>query len=385
MQFKAMAAGAIIGWGLAVLLAMWALSLLAFRQSLLRLWREPMLKQPVVIIESDDWGPGPDQQVIRLQEINAMLSRYQDNTGRCPVMTVGIVLSVPDRAAIQRDGFERYRRLTLANPHCHALLTVLQDGAQQRVLALQLHGMEHLWPPAFMRLAQQGNEVRRWLRQVGDTETETLPPAVQSRWIDGSTLPSLPLEPSAIQAAVQEEIAAFTELFSQSPTVAVPPTFIWTPEVERAWAAGGIRFVVTPGRRYTGRNPQGQPANVDRQMLNGEIGDGGVRYLVRDIYFEPTFGHQAERALMEIRKRYRLGRPALLETHRFNFLGEKSVHQRSLHELERLLSSLLRELPDVRFMSAEELGEAYRRGDSELFAQHWLARIQVWLRRLATS
>jgi hypothetical protein len=79
-----------------------------------------------------------------------------------------------------------------------------------------------------------------------------------------------------------------------------------------------------------------------------------------------------------------LGRPALLETHRSNFLGEKSVHQHSLQELERLLSSLLRETPDVRFMSTEALGKAYRQGDSELFEQRLPKRVHVWLRRLAT-
>ena len=28
-------------------------------RTLIRLWREPALAAPVVIVESDDWGPGP--------------------------------------------------------------------------------------------------------------------------------------------------------------------------------------------------------------------------------------------------------------------------------------------------------------------------------------
>jgi len=370
-----------------ILLAIFAAELVAvwrYRVILVRHWREPVLKYPVVIIESDDWGPGPAEQASRLVEIGAVLSRYSDRDGHPPVMTISVVLGAPDVAAIQEGGFRRYQRVTLADPRYRELLTVFQNGVRQGVFALQLHGMEHLWPPTFMRLAQQDGAVSRWLEQGDYAETETLPPAVQSRWIDGSTLPSQPLDATAIAAAVREEVMTFQEIFGSSPTVAVPPTFIWNSEVERAWAADGVQFVVTPGRRYTMRNPHGQPAGVDRLMFSGEIGEGGVSYLLRDIYFEPTFGHQAEQVLAEIRQRWRLGRPALLETHRSNFLGEASAHQHSLQELQRLLDSVLREWPQVRFMSTEELGQAYRRGDSELFEQRLPKRVHVWLRRLAT-
>lgn len=355
-----------------------------YRRNLLDHWREPALKYPVVIIESDDWGAGPLEQADRLREICAVLSSFHDASGRCPVMTIGVVLGAPDTATIQRNGFKHYQRITLSDPRHSELLAVFQDGMRQGVLALQLHGMEHLWPPAFMRLAQQDDEIRCWLKQGDSAKTETLPAPVQSRWINGSTLPSSPLEPSAIQAAAREEMTAFGKIFGRPPTIAVPPTFIWTAEVERAWAAEGLQFVVTPGRRYTARNAQGQPADIDRQIFNGEIGDGGVCYLVRDIYFEPAFGHQIEQVLTAIKQHYRLGRPALLETHRCNFLGDEKAYRRSLQALEQLLDGVLRELPEVRLMNTEELGEAYQRSDSELFEQRWPARIHIWLRRLTT-
>jgi hypothetical protein len=36
----------------------------------------------------------------------------------------------------------------------------------------------------------------------------------------------------------------------------------------------------------------------------------------------------------------------------------------------------------VRFMSTEELGEAYRQSNAELFERRWPVRFHVWLRRL---
>jgi hypothetical protein len=370
---------------LPILLAAGAVgSILVWRYGaiLIRHWREPVLRDPVVIIESDDWGPGAAEQAERLAAVCETLSRYQDATGRHPVMTVGLVLAVPDAAAIRQGNFAHYQRRTLADPRYAEILNVLRDGVHRGVLALQLHGLEHLWPPAFMKLARQNGAVRRWL-ESDDAATETLPPSVQSRWIDGSALPSRPLAASAIQNEARGEVAAFARLCGRPPVVAVPPTFIWNSEVERAWATAGVRFVVTPGRRNTGRNAQGQPGGVDRWMSNGEIGDGGVCYLVRDLYFEPTFGHQAEPVLAAIRERAQLGRPALLETHRCNFLGAVAVSENSRRELERLLAGLVRALPTVRFMSTEELGEAYRRGDSEFFEQRVTMRMRVWLRRLA--
>ncbi|HAZ61106.1 MAG TPA: hypothetical protein DCY89_05990, partial [Gammaproteobacteria bacterium] len=76
---------------LALLPAAWVLTLafLALRHGpLLRAaWREPYFLDVPVLIESDDWGPGPAWQASRLDELAALLSQQQDSVGRAAVVT----------------------------------------------------------------------------------------------------------------------------------------------------------------------------------------------------------------------------------------------------------------------------------------------------------
>ncbi|NWG74418.1 MAG: hypothetical protein HXY24_07395, partial [Rubrivivax sp.] len=113
-----------------------------------RAWREPVLRHPVLIVESDDWGAGPLEQAAALREIAHVLARHRDATGRTPVMSLALVLAVPDGMAI-RSG-EAYRRVALDDPRFEPVRQALRAGRERGVFALQLHGLEHYWPPALL-------------------------------------------------------------------------------------------------------------------------------------------------------------------------------------------------------------------------------------------
>jgi hypothetical protein len=59
-------------WLLGMILVLWL-----YRQDLLALWREPMLRHPVLIVESDDWGAGPLTQAEGLERLSGILSEYR--------------------------------------------------------------------------------------------------------------------------------------------------------------------------------------------------------------------------------------------------------------------------------------------------------------------
>ncbi len=375
-------------------LALAAGLLFAWRRSLLALWREPAFKMPILIVESDDWGAGPPAQAFALDAIRACLERHHDATGRPAVMTLALILATP------RPGMAGFA--SLMDSSQQATLAAIRSGKERGVFALQLHGMLHFWPHALRAAALDQAEVRAWL--AAPELTEHLPSHLQSRWIDASTLPSRPHTPEEIQAAVNDEVEAFNQLFgdfvgaglpaiysdgwaasfSPTPLVVVPPTFVWTREVEAAWAASGVRVVITPGRRWTARDAQGRPASADCNMHNGERGEGGVIYLVRDEYFEPLLGHRPEQALEALAMKTRLGRPCLLETHRSNFLAETGGDLSSaLIELDTLYAIALRDYPMLRFASCSELGQAIRIGDAHWIEQNGLRRFTLLLRRAA--
>jgi hypothetical protein len=366
-----------IGWLALVWLSVVGATLVYFRRDLRAIWHEPVLRHPVMIIESDDWGAGPvAAQAAALRELTALLSRHRDRLGRHPVMTLALVLAVADGPAIRRDG--RYHRRLLDDPLFSTVRQAIEQGRDAGVFALQLHGLEHFWPENLMTSTDPS--VRNWLVDDMPGTTERLPSHLQSRWVDASVLPSRPLDSSVMEAAVTEEVEHFRGLFGTPPRVAVPPTFVWTETVERAWARAGVEFVVTPGLRSACRNAVGLPDCDSGPLYNNQPGDG-VRYLVRDDYFEPERGHRAERGLAALARKWAQRRACLFETHRSNFIGDAASCSRHLAEIERLYSLALDRYVDLRFVSTEELGRAFQTGDPGLLENKTRVRLSAWLSR----
>jgi hypothetical protein len=354
----------------------------AFRRVVAAAWREPVLRRPVLILESDDWGYGPVEQAQTLRRIADVLARFRDDTGRHPVMTLGVILAGPDTAAMRALGVERYRRLTVADEPLVAVRAAMLEGAECGVFALQLHGREHYWPDCVMRAAADRQSLRAWLTSPGIPRTEQLPSELQSRWMDAVALPSRPLPADRVRSEAAAEVGAFADTFGRVPDVAVPPTFAWTRDVEDAWALAGVRTIVTPGRRSESRDANGRFVYDDAEIRNGDLGKGDCLLLVRDVYFEPALGHDHRRAAADVVARTRLARPALLEIHRMNFLPPGAAADRALDEIDRLIGHVRALLPDVRFMSTSELAEHYRNA-SDLFDKRLVARVHFLLRRLS--
>jgi len=372
--------------GIVTIIGSWiflaALVLLALnRGALVALWREPVLKHPVLIVESDDWGAGPPEQAEQLARIEAVLSSHADRAGQKPVMTLGVVLGVADGARILADELRHYHRKLLGQAEFAATLAAIRQGTESRVFALQLHGEEHYWPPALLAAARTLPPVAAWLTSSEPPRTEALPAPLQSRWIDATELPSKPLPSREIRTAALGEAADFQNIFGKGPKVAVPPTFIWNDAVEAAWSEAGVQFVVTPGRRYLARDATGEPIAGGAAIVNGDRGAAGITYLVRNDYFEPAHGHRAERGLAALAAKTRAGRPTLLETHRINFLGDAALADAAIRELDRLFALALRAFPNLLFLSTEELASQMRRGDPRLIERRLSARLHIWLRR----
>ena len=353
------------------------------RRTLQRLWREPMLRCPVLIIESDDWGPGPSTDAEALLRLAEILGRHRDARGRGAVMTLGMLLAVPDTEKIRQADGRRYYAALISESRFSPILAAIRHGTDEGVFSPQLHGMEHYWPEAVMKGSRDQESVHSWLVQNGVPRNEDLPAALQSRWIDGSILPSRELPDEQVAAAAAREMEVFRQTFGTKPSVVVPPTFVWTDAVEAAWSSSGVGVLVTPGTRYFARDGSGKLVGEGEPLYNGETGVNGMVYVVRDDYFEPALGHRAKRALAAIEAKSRVGRPTLLESHRFNFTGSSAQTDDALRETELLLRLVVERFPGVRFISTAELASAMARADPDLVERGLPSRIRTWLARSA--
>lgn len=374
---------------LAALLLCWiaatALMITLYRKPLLALWREPVLRVPVLIIESDDWGAGPDEQADALNTLQNSLLQHQDRHGQPPVMTLGVILAVADTTAIKAtlDASGKptqYHRISLANTALSKVRQAITAGHDAGVFALQLHGMEHYRPASLLQAAGNDKRVADWLTGPPLPTTEPLPSPLQSRWTDSSTLPSESLPQPEIEALINEEASTFKDIFGQPARVVVPPTFQWTVAVEQAWSDAGIRTLISPGSRQTHRDADGKLSSDGSRHANGGQGCGEIRYLIRDAWFEPAMGHNAGKGLRALRAHTDLKRPTLLETHRFNFLGEQC--DASIAELGKLLRGALKHHPSLRFCSSEQLSAHLRSQDPAWVDQRLSSRCSAFLQRI---
>ena len=367
------------------ILALWfvttgVLMLLYARRVIIAAWREPVLRRPVLIIESDDWGAGPAEQARAIKEIARILSNYTDRDSRRPVMTLGMILATADRKKIRTSG--SYHR-QLISRHTHGpLLEAIKNGVEMGVFSVQLHGMEHFWPPALLTASKTDKTVMMWLERSSESPTEDLPSPLQSRWVDASVLPARRLAVDAVRQAAREEVDTFQDIFGITPFVAVPPTFVWNEDVESAWADAGVGVVVTPGCRFETRDEKGRPAGRGAPIYNGQLGEKYIVYLVRDVYFEPSFGHTAKQAFEALLSKTRLGRPTLFETHRFNFLGPDEESRHALAEMESLLRVATKSLPDLAFLSSARLAAILKNGDPKWLELGFWRRMHVSITRL---
>jgi hypothetical protein len=359
--------------------AVWLGLLLWYRRPLIAYWREPAFRVPVLIFESDDWGPAPPDHAEMLSAIAGLLAEFSDRTGHHPVMTLAVVLAIPEPGQEPSAGLSE---LTLADPQFRPIVEAMEAGVRAGVFQLQLHGRSHYWREALVAARESDTGVARWLAGSDTWHTEALPPELQSRWEPRIAGNPFQIADETASAAAAQDARLFRECLGTEATIAVPNRFDWNPAVERGWAQAGVRTVVTPGR-YFGHRGQFGPPNSFELITNGMQSEN-VRYVVRDQYFEPFKGHTAADGLRALAVNTALSRPTLLETHRANFL-DGALRDRSLALMRELLAGALERCPGLRFLSTAELVDAIDARRPDLIDQSLRARVTAWCARNRTQ
>jgi hypothetical protein len=104
-------------------------------------------------------------------------------------------------------------------------------------------------------------------------------------------------------------------------------------------------------------------------MHNGyllEDAGSGEKYLIRSCSFSPgpPNGVDGKECFAQIRKSFMRQLPAVIDTHRIYYASaiNPEMAERTLSELDALLSEVERAYPDVRYLTSTELGELLTEG-----------------------
>jgi len=345
-----------------------------------------------IIIESDDWGSirMPSIEVFNnltragvcldnddgaiynkydtlatykdLECLLEVLSGFRDSTGRSPVFTPVSLVANPDFDRIRDEGFQTYYYETLPGtlkryPGCENVLSLWKEGIDKRLFVPQFHGREHL-------------NVIGWMRALNNGHKNVSLAFKNGFWgISTSQDPGIGLELQAAfdfiepddlnyhKEVLKSGISEFEKIFGYRPVLFVPPNGPLSSQLETVCFSEGLKYISYP-RIQT--EPMGRGKTRIRLHYSGKRGRNGLGIFIRNCFFEPSQPGTdwVNSCLLDISKALSKGHPAIICTHRVNYIGALYPENRSngLRKLNALLASIITKWPDIEFITTEELG-----------------------------
>lgn len=348
-------------------------------------------KRRIVVIESDDWGairmPGLSVRnkllnrypalfngntydkfdnlanKVDLSELFAVLHKYKDKNGKHPVITANTIVANPDFEKIKASGFNEYHyekfTETLARyPNHSGTFEIWKQGITEGVFRPQLHGREHLNVGLWLTALKTGDA--GGLNAFGN---QTFPARLHTgerldiayNYQDNSQM-------QFVLDSITESAVIFEKIFGYKSSSFIAPSYTWCDTIEKRLDFLGIKYlqgglvqifpqkVINDTMKRTQRHYTGQKNNL------------GQTYLMRNVHFEPALSAQSDivsRCLSDIDIAFKWNKPAIISSHRLNFIGniEKNNRANTLLKLDELLAAILKKYPGVEFMSSDKLGD----------------------------
>lgn len=346
-----------------------------------------------VVFESDDWGsirmPSPEvySSIQRsgidllsddgnrynsydslateddLSDLFDLLSGVKDSTHRPVVITPFAVVANPDFNRIEQSDFNEYYYEPITDtlnryPGCSNSFNMWKEGISRRLFVPQFHGREHLNVKVWMRALKNGNQkaLIAFRHKVWGISTSNDPEiGVEFQAAFDFT------EPSDIEYHRQVIISGlnlFEGLFGYRASCIVPPNGPFSSKLETLCFDQGIRSLSVPRIQ---REPIGNRKTRIRVHWLGKKGKSGLRYFTRNCFFEPgQYGIDwIDRCLYEIETAFRWNKPAIISSHRVNYIGTHARENREsgLRQLGTLLKKIVTTWPEVEFITSAELSE----------------------------
>lgn len=344
-------------------------------------WRTK--RKPVVFI-SDDWGDNrirseddyhkliesgiPVDKSIHtkygalasqsdLYNLFEILTRFKDKTGRNVVITPFVIMTNPDFDKIRSDRFEKYHyeifTETIKNSYRgEETLKAWEDGIEAGIFLPELHGREHFNVPQWLKFLKMGdkNLLKAFEFHYSYLRTYDMKVnPVYAFYFDNQN------DFEFLNESLKDGVRLFQETFKRNPTVFNPPNGMFHNMFYKQLAESGIQSVNTKHFRL---QPDTRGGITRKHFRFGHVSDEGIIHFVSNCAFEPASWDYKGigKTLKQVEVAFNCGKPALINTHRVNFIGSrnKSVSNKSLTELALLIQAMINKWPDIEFLGAGE-------------------------------
>jgi hypothetical protein len=345
-------------------------------------------KRKIVVIESDDWGSirMPSKNIYS-QLLNAgisvnqchynkydsmasktdmgflfeLLSKFKDKNNNPVIITANAVVANPDFEKIKKSGFREYHfelfTDTLKRKTDNSV-EKWKEGIKNKVFYPQYHGREHL-------------NVNRWLNYLKNNSQE-LKTAFEHEVFGISSTISKEKNPSFMAALavdntfdyekhnqiLEEGYKLFEQIFDYKSLSFIAPNYTWHKQHENTLYKLGVRYLQGT---ITQKRPLPKQIEKFEYHYTGQVNVNNQIYLVRNCLFEPSSNQNknwVDSCLSEINKAFNHQRPAIICSHRVNFIGSivPENRDRNLKLFDELLKRITQKWPDVEFFTSDQLG-----------------------------
>lgn len=303
-----------------------------------------------------------------LQLMFDVLTSVKDSQGHHACLTPFANIANPDFEKIRESGFTQYFRepfietLKRYGASHEGSYEMWKQGIEEHLFHPEYHGTEHINVLRFMQALQRGHKTTRL---SFDNESVALPVIPGDELLTHETTVFFiekSEENEALKGDIRIGIKMFENLLGYRPKQFTPGAGIYSPALHGVLKETGIDYI--NAGRYTAY-PLGEGKYVKKFLSNGRTNEVGQKYVVRNCVFEPYWDNCKRNdnavagCLENVEAAFRMHAPAIISTHRVNFVGSLETTHRddSLQQLKTLLQEITKRWPDVEFMDGTQMCE----------------------------
>lgn len=336
--------------------------------------------EKIIVFESDDWGclrsskegikylkeNRPEFELNSYQAVDCLesekdltklanvLKKYKDINNNYPVFTLNFVMqnvAIKDDDSLVYEDFDKtYERYNYKS------LDYLKN-LKERVFYPQLHGLLHFNLQKHIDAFE--DEV---IKNCFKLETVGLLGG-QYCGCDAFDVSGKSNE-NKLDEDIRQACKIFAEKFGYNSDTFVFPCYVWNNHFEKELKKYGVKNIQASMFQNVPLEDENRK-NCYKKVLHymGEKNKIGGVYTVRNCYFEPINYDDKEKCkvdcLNQIEKAFKYNKPAIICSHRANYVSGISLKNRdeNLLLLDELLSEIAKTHPDVQFMTSSELAE----------------------------
>lgn len=352
----------------------------------------------IVVIESDDWGSirmgdsGSYNKLLEkgvpvnksyftkydslesnedISELQTVLSKFKDINGRHPILTLNAVVANPDYKKIKESNFTKYFYESIEDSYQNSysdsrnVLKAYRDCIDSNsFFKPQFHGREHLNVRKFMSNLSNGSrfdllgiEYNSLLGLVEGEQIKSREFYHDKNYMAGFETLDKNHE-KEIENITLEGLKLFKTIFNIDSKSFVAQSLIWgdhllpvLTENKVKYIQGAQQFVpLSDGKLKVRNNFSGKKTAFNQTLWR------------RNASFEPSSNPNKDwvnQTLEEINIAFKWNAPAVINSHRVNFIGSinKENRENSLKKFDELLEAIIKKWPNVEFFSSDELGD----------------------------